>query len=84
MEKDLIEMTVKSVSKKMEFARLNRLATKSMCAVRAEDQHGVEHKAYALGGLCDNLAIGNKVLATKKPSQKKKDISCRFVIVKKK
>lgn len=84
METDLIEMKVKSVSKKMEFTKPNRLATNCMCAVRAEDLHGVEHKAYALGSLCDRLEVGNRVLVTKKPSTKKKDISGGFVIVKKK
>lgn len=77
-------MTVKSVSKKMEFTRPNRVATNSMCAVRVEDLHGVEHRAYALGRLCDNLEVGNRVLVIKKSSSKKTDFGGSFVIVKKK
>ncbi len=85
MDTKLKQMTIKEVGKKMTFKRPNRLATNSLCSVKAKDQKGIEHKAYAFGNLCETLEIGSKVLVAKKSSNKfmKKEENQRLLILKK-
>lgn len=82
MNAEFIEMEVKSIGKKIEYNKPGG-TNSSICAVRTKDKSGAEHKAYAWGNLCDDLKVGNKVLATKWFSPKTKEKRDRFIIIKK-
>ncbi|MCX9011861.1 MAG: hypothetical protein OIN66_12150 [Candidatus Methanoperedens sp.] len=79
---DLIEMEVKSVGKKIEYIKPDGTTTSRLCAVKAKDKSGNEHKAYAWGNLCDDLKVGTKVLATQRVPPKNERDGGRFVIYK--
>lgn len=79
---DPIEMEIRSIGKKIEYIKPDGTTASSLCAVKAEDKSGNEHKAYAWGNLCDDLKVGTKVLATQRVPPKSDSDSGRFVIYK--
>ncbi|MFZ3058728.1 MAG: hypothetical protein WA102_03220 [Candidatus Methanoperedens sp.] len=79
MSRKVEELKIKSVGQKIKYRKAEK-AISSMCAVRAEDANGVEHKAFAWGDLCDKLTVGSAVAATKEFSPNKRDN--RFIILK--
>ncbi len=81
MSTNLIKMEVKSIGKKIEYIKPEGVAS-NMCSVKAKDETGAEHEAYAWGSLCNELKVGNKVLATKWFSPKKEEDIDRFIIIK--
>lgn len=79
MSRKVEELKIKSVGQKIKYRKAKERIS-SMCAVRAEDANGVEHKAFAWGDLCDQLTVGKAVAATRGFSPNKRDN--RFIILK--
>lgn len=81
MNNKFTEMHVKFIGKKINYEKSKGEISK-MCIVNAQDQDGVEHKAYAWGNLCDDLRVGNDVLTTEWVSPETEKKSDRYIIVK--
>lgn len=81
MSANLIKMKIKSIGKKIKYIKPGEV-TSNMCSVKAKDETGIEHEAYAWGNLCDDLRVGNKVLATRWFSPESEEDIDRFIILK--
>lgn len=82
MNEQFLKMNIKLIGKKINYEKSKGEISK-MCMVNTQDQNGFEFKAYAWGDLCDELKVGNDVLATEWVSPETESKSDRYIIVKK-